>query len=73
MSWEEIAEKLHAKVGGKMRSSKQCRERFVNFSKYLSEESECGRWKGEEIEKIFENYLKFGPKWMQISKLMKNR
>ena len=52
------------------RSAKQCRERWFN---HLSPDVSPCWWTPSEDEIIFKNYLKYGPKWALISKLMPGR
>ena len=63
-NWPRLAEKL------KVRSPKQCRERWFNhLDPNLSKES----WTREEDLIIFEQHNKLGPKWSAISHFLPHR
>lgn len=52
------------------RTGKQVRERYINK---LDPEISKANWEEEEDKLIFSYFTQFGPKWSEISKLLRGR
>ena len=70
--WGVISDHLNAKIhsGVKIRSGKQCKERWVN---HLDPQMKRDKWTTEEDLEILKLYKKLGNRWSKISKIIKNR
>lgn len=64
INWNRVASKMQN------RTSRQCRERYLN---YLVEKSKKGGWTQEEDELIFTLYNRMGPKWSKMTSFFDKR
>ena len=61
---------MQKKYGIKNKSSKQCRERWINF---LCPNINKGIWSEKEENILFSTQLKIGNKWSELAKLLPGR
>jgi hypothetical protein len=62
--WEIIAKQMPGK------SPRQCRERYIN---YLIPGLNLGPWTEEEDQLLAKGFREFGPRWIQIAQLFRDR
>jgi hypothetical protein len=68
--WAKISEDLNNRLGSISKTSKQCRERWVNK---LDPENMKSSWTAHEENLLFDTHRKLGNKWATISLLLKGR
>ncbi len=64
--WVEVANKINSLYPEKQRTSKQCREKYINHVQYGSGIDNM-KWTEEEEHTLFERYLERGSQWKLIS------
>ena len=68
--WKNVSLLMTKKYGIKNKSSKQCRERWVNS---LCPNINKGVWSEKEENILFSTQLKIGNKWSELAKLLPGR
>ncbi|OMJ73159.1 hypothetical protein SteCoe_28229 [Stentor coeruleus] len=68
-NWKKIADEISKRIN-KVRTGKQCRERWDNK---LKPNIELNDWTDEEIKRLFEIQEKIGNKWSKISPFFPKR
>lgn len=70
--WGKIAKEINKSIysGMKVRSGKQCKERWVN---HLDPRMKKDKWTHEEDQILLKLYKSYGNKWCDISRILGNR
>lgn len=72
-SWKMIAVKVNDVFPNRNRNGKQCRERYMNYVRFNVEKPKILGWDEENDIILFDKFLEFGAKWVQISNQMPGR
>lgn len=66
-SWKYISTIINEQYPDKNRNGKQCRERYMNYVRFDEEKPKVLGWDEESDLLLFQCFLEFGAKWVQIS------